>query len=176
MIFDACLWGGRHQNPRGPGARGRGAAGSPAHVNMHLDMHLCLVAVSALYDWIMAQQQRKATILPVDRDLSEDELTALKPMVRQLIVLRLEDVYRDACASCELAAQFSERGPDPRWAELKIRSLLGIARIMGVDRGLEVEQHPNPDAASGPSAAELRDRALAVLAGLEAGQRTPSAG
>lgn len=108
----------------------------------------------------------RTTILPTDRDLSDEELAAEGPVVRQILVLGLQDVLRDARVQGELSAQFSERGPDPRWAEIQIRAALAIARLMGLDRVVPGARQPQSEDSAGAVVVDervLRERVLGLL-------------
>jgi hypothetical protein len=105
----------------------------------------------------------KATILP-KQDLGvEDWTPALLSVARQLLVLRSEQVFRDAYGQAQVDRQFSER-PDPRWLELQLRAINQMAGLLGLLRAGPGSGVPEPSGGSAPvSDVVLRERVARLL-------------
>lgn len=105
----------------------------------------------------------KATILPKHDLGAGDWSPDMLSVARQLLVLRAEQVFRDAYGQAQVDRQFSER-PDPRWLELQLRAIGQMAGLLGLLRVGPGAGAPEQDGGAAPvSEAVLRERVARLL-------------
>lgn len=93
------------------------------------------------------------------RGIGEEQVAASAPMVRALVVQRLEMIWR----SCEGFINLDEGKPDPRFVEAGIRVLDRLARLYRLDNPERADNEPDA-----VSLVDVRELAAAQVAELEA--------
>jgi len=97
-------------------------------------------------------------LLQAGAGIGEEHLTASAPMVRALVVQRLEAMWR----SCEPHLNGEAGKPDPRFVEAGIRIVDRLSRLYRLDHPQAGENEPDTDVR-----VDKRELAAAQLAELE---------
>lgn len=113
---------------------------------VHVDMHLC------------PRHTGEVEVLPVGAGINEEQVAGSAPLVRALVVERLELMWRN----CEPHIDGSMGKPDPRYMEAGIRIVDRLSRLYRLDQPQAADNEPDS-----VSRVDKRELAAAGLAELE---------